>query len=194
MKISEILKSKGHAVATIDPEVSLGVAVKTMATKSVGALVVSRDGRTIDGILSERDVVRAIAEDRLATDRRVAEAMSRDVVTCRPDDTVTGAMAVMTRRRHRHLPVRHGRSARRDREHRRPRQGPPGGAGAGVARPARRLPRQPLNVSDFGAGCSGRGRPLRRDHGRPETVVMDDVLRQFLDGVEGLGPEPDPSG
>ena len=58
MKISEILKSKGHAVATIDPEVSLGVAVKTMATKSVGALVVSRDGRTIDGILSERDVVR----------------------------------------------------------------------------------------------------------------------------------------
>ena len=95
MKISEILKSKGHAVATIDPEVSLGVAVKTMATKSVGALVVSHDGRTIDGILSERDVVRAIAEDRHAhRSHRVAEAMSRDVVTGRPDDTVTGAMAV----------------------------------------------------------------------------------------------------
>jgi CBS domain-containing protein len=105
MKISEILKSKGHGVATIDPEVSLGVAVKTMATKSVGALVVSRDGRTIEGILSERDVVRALADDPHATDRRVADAMSRDVVTARLDDTVTGAMAVMTRRRHRHLPV-----------------------------------------------------------------------------------------
>jgi CBS domain-containing protein len=105
MKISEVLKAKGTAVATIDPEVSLGVAVKMMASRSVGALVVSRDGRTIGGILSERDVVRALADDPHASERRVADVMTRDVVTVRPEDTLTGAMAVMTRRRHRHLPV-----------------------------------------------------------------------------------------
>jgi CBS domain-containing protein len=105
MKIAEVLKGKGSAVAVIDPEVSLGVAVKTMSTKGIGALVVSRDGEHIAGIVSERDVVKALADDPSACDRRVAEVMTRDVVTVRPDETVTGAMALMTRRRHRHLPV-----------------------------------------------------------------------------------------
>jgi CBS domain-containing protein len=105
VKIAEILKSKGSNVVTIHPDQSLASAAKSLTTRGIGALVVSSDGRSIEGILSERDVVRAVADDGTALGRPVREAMTAAVVTCAPSDTVTRAMGLMTQRRHRHLPV-----------------------------------------------------------------------------------------
>ena len=108
MKIAEILRAKGRAVASIHPDQTVASAVREMKQRSVGALVVSRDRTHLVGIVSERDVVRALADDRAVLDRRVAEIMTEQVVTCTPEQTVTDAMALMTHRRHRHLPVLEG--------------------------------------------------------------------------------------
>ena len=108
MKIAEILRAKGRAVASIHPEQTVASAVHEMKQRGVGALVVSRDRAHLVGIVSERDVVRALADDRGVLDRRVGEIMSTNVVTCTPEHTVTDAMALMTHRRHRHLPVLEG--------------------------------------------------------------------------------------
>jgi CBS domain-containing protein len=105
MKIAEVLRAKGRTVATIHPEQSVGSAIAEMKRRGVGALVVTRDGSHLIGILSERDVVRALVDDPAVLGRRVADIMTTTVVTCTPDDTVTHAMALMTHRRHRHLPV-----------------------------------------------------------------------------------------
>lgn len=108
MKVREILEAKGQGVVTIRSDATLSTAVHRLALERVGALVVSDDGARIAGILSERDVVAALARegaDLLAAGRRVAELMTRNVVTCGPDDTVKHLMAEMTRRRVRHLPV-----------------------------------------------------------------------------------------
>jgi CBS domain-containing protein len=105
VKIAEILRSKGHTVATIHPEQSVFSAIKEMKSRAVGALVVSTDATTVAGIVSERDVVRALCDGPGVLDRPVADIMTSKVVTCSADDTVTRAMAVMTHRRHRHLPV-----------------------------------------------------------------------------------------
>ena len=105
MKIAEILRAKGRAVASIHPDQTVASAVREMKQRSVGALVVSRDRIHLVGIVSERDVVRALADDRSVLDRRVAEIMTEQVVTCTPEQTITDAMALMTHRRHRHLPV-----------------------------------------------------------------------------------------
>src|SRR4051812_12026234 len=103
MKISEILRAKGRAVATIHPSQTVASAVRDMTERAVGALVVTKDGTHLVGIVSERDVVRALSEDRNVVDRSVEDIMTRNVITCRSDDYVTHAMAVMTHRRHRHL-------------------------------------------------------------------------------------------
>jgi CBS domain-containing protein len=108
MKIAEILRAKGRAVASIHPDQTVASAVREMKQRGVGALVVSRDRTHLVGIVSERDVVRALADDRGVLDRRVAEIMTEQVVTCTPEQTVTDAMALMTHRRHRHLPVLQG--------------------------------------------------------------------------------------
>jgi CBS domain-containing protein len=108
MKIAEILRAKGRAVASIHPDQTVAAAVREMKQRGVGALVVSRDRTHLVGIVSERDVVRALADDRGVLDRRVADIMTTNVETSTPDQTVTGAMAVMTHRRHRHLPVLEG--------------------------------------------------------------------------------------
>jgi CBS domain-containing protein len=105
MKIAGVLQAKGRTVATIHPEQSVGSAVRQMKHWGVGALVVTRDRTHVVGIVSERDVVRALADDSDVLDRLVADLMTTNVVTCSPDDTVTHAMALMTHRRHRHLPV-----------------------------------------------------------------------------------------
>ena len=106
MYVSAILKSKGSSVHTIAPEASLADAARQMTQTKVGALVVSADGNTIDGILSERDIVASTAEQGPgALDDRIAAHMSRDVVTCKLDDTLAHLMQVMTVRRIRHLPV-----------------------------------------------------------------------------------------
>ena len=106
MHVQNILKVKGTAVATIGPDVSLADATAALRDHGVGALVVSSDGRTIDGIVSERDVVRALAAHGGSTlGRNVASAMSTAVTTCHGHDTVDHMMAMMTERRIRHLPV-----------------------------------------------------------------------------------------
>jgi CBS domain-containing protein len=106
MNVRTILTSKGSDVATIDQQAPLGEAVAQLRDLGIGALVVSGDGQHIDGIISERDVVRALAaHGATVLGRTVASAMSKSVVTCRLDDTVEQLMASMTERRHRHLPV-----------------------------------------------------------------------------------------
>ena len=106
MNVQTILGSKGSDVATISQRASLADATAQLRDRGVGALVVSDDGQHIDGILSERDVVRALAaHGSSALGRTVGSAMSTDVVTCAADDSVDELMAQMTERRIRHLPV-----------------------------------------------------------------------------------------
>jgi CBS domain-containing protein len=106
LHVHNILKLKGSAVATIEPTATLADATASLRDHGVGALVVSRDDRTIDGILSERDVVRALAAHGGSTlGREVLTAMSTSVTTCHGHDTADQLMAMMTERRIRHLPV-----------------------------------------------------------------------------------------
>jgi len=106
MNVQQLLDGKGTMVATIGADATLAEATASLRDHGVGALVVSGDGRELTGILSERDVVRAMAAHGSSTlDRDVASAMSGNVVTCRPDYTCDVLMAMMTERRIRHLPV-----------------------------------------------------------------------------------------
>lgn len=106
MSVRLILEAKGREVATIDPSATLGAAVQTLAERRIGALVSVGEGGTVIGILSERDIVRRIAEEGASClDQPVASAMTRDVKTAQEDMTIDEAMDVMTRNRFRHLPV-----------------------------------------------------------------------------------------
>ncbi|MGH9029290.1 MAG: CBS domain-containing protein [Acidimicrobiales bacterium] len=106
MQVSNLLSAKGSDVATIAPGSPVSEAVAELRSHRIGALVVSSDGRHIEGIVSERDVVRALA-DRAATllEAPVSSIMSSTVTTCSPDDEIVSLMSVMTDRRFRHLPV-----------------------------------------------------------------------------------------
>ena len=106
MNVETILRNKGNSVATIRPDATVAEAVDILNRERIGALVVSENGTGVDGILSERDIVIALAvhgEDLLS--RPVGEIMTRAVVTCEPSDTVGALMAEMTNRRIRHFPV-----------------------------------------------------------------------------------------
>ncbi len=106
MLVSAILEAKGDAVVTIPRTATLGTAVAELVRHRVGALVVSPGDGTIDGILSERDVVRCLSE--LRTDvlaQPVHTLMSSRVHRCSPEDTVDSVMALMTEQRIRHVPV-----------------------------------------------------------------------------------------
>lgn len=106
MKISALLAHKGTSVATIAPDASVRDAVGVLDEHNVGALVVSADGSTVAGIISERDVVRALHSDGAAAlAHTVSEIMSADVLTFGPDDTVDALMVTMTEHRIRHIPV-----------------------------------------------------------------------------------------
>ena len=106
MNVQSILGVKGTDVATVGQGASLADAAQLLRDRGIGALVVSGDGRAIEGILSERDVVRTIAaHGASALGRTVGSAMSTDVVTCNCGDGVERLMALMTERRIRHLPV-----------------------------------------------------------------------------------------
>ena len=112
MLVAEILKDKGDAVYSIRPDVRLGDACGELDRLRVGALIVCDADRVV-GVLSERDVVRAVAGDGAAAlDRPVSDFMTADVVFAAPAETVTILMGRMTDRRIRHLPVlREGRLA-----------------------------------------------------------------------------------
>lgn len=105
MHVSDILNRKGSTVATISPDRSVAEVVEALREHDIGALVVSRDGATIEGIVSERDVVRRLTSD---VDRpmelTVADVMTGAVRTCNPDDTLDQLMHEMTEHRIRHLP------------------------------------------------------------------------------------------
>jgi CBS domain-containing protein len=104
--IENILRAKGRTVETIRPEATVGFAIHELAVKGIGALVVSPDGEKVDGVISERDVVRGLARHGPGLmDMRVADVMSRNVPTCSPQGSVKDVMATMTRSRQRHLPV-----------------------------------------------------------------------------------------
>ena len=106
MNVQSILAAKGTKVATITADTTLSDAVASLRDHGIGALIVSADGVSLDGILSERDVVRSIAahgDDSLHL--LVGSAMSGNVITCQPADTIDKLMAMMTDRRIRHLPV-----------------------------------------------------------------------------------------
>ena len=106
MDVETILRSKGRAVATIRPDDTVGAAVEALVSGNIGALVASEDGETVDGIISERDIVHALARHGVALlGLSVAEVMTRSVVTCDPTEGVAELMAEMTNRRIRHLPV-----------------------------------------------------------------------------------------
>jgi CBS domain-containing protein len=106
MNVAAILKQKGRAVATIPPTLTLIEAAGRLAQRRIGALVVVDGQGEIAGILSERDVVRALAEVGAAClIQPVTEAMTHQVVTCRECDTLDELMSMMTARRFRHIPV-----------------------------------------------------------------------------------------
>jgi CBS domain-containing protein len=107
MRVTDLLRRKGGAgITTISPDASLTEAAAELTDHRIGALVVTTDGRSIQGILSERDIVRHLADrggDGLAD--QVRAAMTAAVRTCGPTDTVEELMEVMTEHRIRHLPV-----------------------------------------------------------------------------------------
>lgn len=106
MNVQSILSVKGTQVATISPTASLAEATATLRDRGFGALVVSASGSTIDGIISERDIVRALAAHGASTlGRSVSSCMSGNVLTCTVSDTIDALMSMMTERRIRHLPV-----------------------------------------------------------------------------------------
>lgn len=107
MTVAAILKQKGsEAVFTLPASATLGEAVEALAAHRVGALVISPDGAQVEGIFSERDVVRALArEGRGALDKAVAHFMTREVTGCQSGDTSESLMRRMTEGRFRHMPV-----------------------------------------------------------------------------------------
>jgi CBS domain-containing protein len=106
MNVRSILDRKGRVVVTIPPEASIEEAVALLRQRRIGALVASRDGTALDGIISERDIVTALAEwGSDIGNMRVATLMSREVITCSETDTIAELMRLMTERRIRHLPV-----------------------------------------------------------------------------------------
>ena len=106
MTVSIILAAKGREVVTIEPGATLKTAVALLAQKRIGAIIVLGADNRIVGILSERDIVRAIAEGGAAAfDEPVSQSMTRKVSTCTETETIASLMGRMTEGKFRHLPV-----------------------------------------------------------------------------------------
>jgi CBS domain-containing protein len=106
MYVADLLAAKGTTVATVGGDSTVGAVVSELARHRIGALVVSPDGRRIEGIVSERDIVRHLSELRIELlDEPVATIMSTEVVVCSPTEGVDAIMNLMTERRIRHVPV-----------------------------------------------------------------------------------------
>ena len=107
MTVQRILNSQdGFEVGHISPDARIEEVLNSLAFRDVGALIVSSDGKTVEGIISERDIVRSlqsVGPDLLQ--RRVRDLMTKDVVTCVPEDRAAGIMAVMVSQHLRHVPV-----------------------------------------------------------------------------------------
>lgn len=109
MTVKVILSRKGTSVVTIPPETRLGAAAKTLTEHRIGAAIVMAPGKGVQGMLSERDIVRSIAQHgSAALDLTVDQVMTRRVVTCTEADTVSAIMELMTSGKFRHVPVLEG--------------------------------------------------------------------------------------
>ena len=106
MIVKNILVGKRGNVVTIEPTADLTAAVKLLAKRRIGAVVILGADQRIVGILSERDIVRVLAElGPTALNEPVGQVMTRDVKTCSEDDTIEGLMSRMTTGKFRHMPV-----------------------------------------------------------------------------------------
>ena len=105
MTVRSILNTKGHQIMSVEPDAKLAAAVKLLGEKKIGAVLVMNQSR-LEGILSERDIVRVLGERGAdVLDEPVSEVMTRKVVTCKETDTVAELMEMMTKGKFRHLPV-----------------------------------------------------------------------------------------
>ena len=106
MNVAAILRQKGRAVTTASPSTTLLEVANKLAAKRIGAIVIVGARGEVAGIVSERDIIRALSTSGAdCLTRPVAETMTRQVVTCQETDTLDELMAMMTARRFRHLPV-----------------------------------------------------------------------------------------
>ncbi len=106
MNVASILRQKGRAVTTVNPSASLLDVAGKLTAKGIGAIVVVGARGDLEGIISERDIIRTLSKagpDCLT--QPVSQIMTRSVVTCQETDTLEELMAMMTERRFRHLPV-----------------------------------------------------------------------------------------
>ena len=105
MTVRSILDTKGHQILSVAPDAKLAEAVKLLGERKIGAVLVMSQG-SMEGILSERDIVRVLGErGARVLDEPVSAVMTRKVVSCRQSDTVSGLMEMMTLGKFRHLPV-----------------------------------------------------------------------------------------
>ena len=105
MTVRAILDTKGHQIESVEPDARLSAVIKTLAERKIGAVLVITQDR-IEGILSERDIVRVLGERGAAVlDEPVSAVMTRKVVSCKQADTVAAIMEMMTSGKFRHLPV-----------------------------------------------------------------------------------------
>ncbi len=105
MSVRDILVKKGTDVETASPGATVASAAGQLAKRRIGALVII-EGDRIVGILSERDIVRSASEIGAAClDRKISDLMTKDVITCKPDESARRVMEMMTQNRIRHLPV-----------------------------------------------------------------------------------------
>ncbi|MGH9156923.1 MAG: CBS domain-containing protein [Acidimicrobiales bacterium] len=106
MKVESILKAKGHGAETIEPGAGVALAVHKLASRGIGALVVSHDGQRVEGLIGERDIVQGLnRHGARLLELTVGDVMSRSVPVCSSADAIRDVMATMTRSRNRHLPV-----------------------------------------------------------------------------------------
>ena len=110
MFVSDILSQKGGLVFTVTPGTSVAQLAQQLSARRIGSVLVLDGEGSVAGIVSERDLVRALASHGAkAMELEARQVMTRDVVTCDPDDSIDQVMQTMTRGRFRHLPVvRHG--------------------------------------------------------------------------------------
>jgi len=105
MTVRSILNTKGRQVTTVEPDIKLSAAIKLLVERRIGAVLVMHRSQ-IEGILSERDIVRVLGERGASVlDEPVSEVMTRKVVDCKETDTVAEIMEMMTTGKFRHLPV-----------------------------------------------------------------------------------------
>ena len=105
MRIKDVLHVKGDMVVTVAPSASVRELLDLLSEHNIGAVVVSEDGTSVAGIVSERDIVRALVGGTEALEAEVATIMTADVRTVGLNDTVDGLMRLMTDHRIRHVPV-----------------------------------------------------------------------------------------